>query len=289
MDVSTQQTYKELSKHTKNWEQDIRYLETIMLQKHMLLVNLEELKEQTKELKSQNDELLGMNNYLVTKAKEIRDSIEFQGLSISELDKPTQDSFRILEAENKHWEETEVRALQTIMLQNQILLSSIQDLKKELKERDQRIETQNQTILDQSDYLVKITQQNEDEKQLTQERKLKRLTAQRKEPLDCLTLDEFFKILFDIIPEYHESAHAQSRLRIGLFIMYFTGLRVSNLLILTVKQMEELMQSELGTELLINKQALLILIRTIQTNLKTIRQPKKPLILVHVSHFRTTP
>jgi Site-specific recombinase XerD len=36
--------------------------------------------------------------------------------------------------------------------------------------------------------------------------------------------------------------------------MYFTGLRVSNPLILTVRQIEELMQSEYGTELLINKQ-----------------------------------
>lgn len=175
-------------------------------------------------------------------------------MTISALDQATQNAFKILEAENKQWEETEVRALQTIMLQNRILLASIEDLKKELKERDQRIEAQNQTILDQSDYLVKVTKQNEHEKQLAQERKLKRLTAQRKNPLDCLILNEFYKILCDIIPEYNESAYAQSRLGIGLFIVYFTGLRVPNPLIFTVKHMEELMQSEFGTELLINKQ-----------------------------------
>jgi hypothetical protein len=43
-------------------------------------------------------------------------------------------------------------------------------------------------------------------------------------------------------------------MRIGFFILYFTGLRVSHPLILTVRQIEELTQSEDGTELLIHKQ-----------------------------------
>jgi hypothetical protein len=81
------------------------------------------------------------------------------------------------------------------MLQIQLFLTSIEDLKQELKQRDQelkqrdkRIETQNQTILDQNrtileqtDYLVKVTQKNEHVKQLAQEKKLKRLTATKTE------------------------------------------------------------------------------------------------------------
>lgn len=186
--------------------------------------------------------------------KTIRDSLEAQGLQISSFDQPTQEAFKILEAENKQWEETEVRALQTIMLQNQILFTSIEDLKKQLEERDQRIESQTQTIKDQNDYLVQVTRKNEHEKQQAQERKLKRLTAKKKEPLDCVTLDEFYKIMFEIIPTYQSDSYIQSRMKIGLFIMYFTGLRVANPLILTVRQFEELIQSEYGTEIVLSKQ-----------------------------------
>lgn len=186
--------------------------------------------------------------------KTIRESLEAQGLQISSFDQSTQEAFKILEAENKQWEETEVRALQTIMLQNQILFTSIEDLKKQLEERDQRIASQNQTILDQSDYLVQVTRKNEYEKQQAQERKLKRLTAKKKEPLDCVTLDEFYKIMFEIIPTYQSDSYIQSRMKIGLFIMYFTGLRVANPLILTVRQFEELIQSEYGTEIVLSKQ-----------------------------------
>jgi hypothetical protein len=73
--------------------------------------------------------------------RRIRDNIEIQDLRISALNQTTQDAFKIFEAKNKQWEETEVRALQTIMLQNQILLTSIEGLKKQLEERDQRIES----------------------------------------------------------------------------------------------------------------------------------------------------
>jgi hypothetical protein len=89
-------------------------------------------------------------------------------MPISSLDLPTQESFKILEAENQKWEEHEVRSPQTIMLQNQILLTSIEDLKLQLKERDQRLEqqtqalqAQNDTLLAQTNYLVEVTQKNE--------------------------------------------------------------------------------------------------------------------------------
>lgn len=45
LDKLTQETYKELSEYTKSWKEDVQYLETIMFQNQVLLVNLKELKE----------------------------------------------------------------------------------------------------------------------------------------------------------------------------------------------------------------------------------------------------
>lgn len=111
--------------------------------------------------------------------------------------------------------------LETIMLQKQILLTSIENFKKELEIQHQTIKEQNETILNQNDYLVQVIKQNELIKQLAQERKLKRLTAKKKEPLDCLTLEEFYKILFEIISAYKANSYIQSRLRIAFFCYVF--------------------------------------------------------------------
>ncbi len=69
-DLSTQNIYDKVAKENKSWQQYVKYLETLMFQNQVLLLNIEELKEKTNELKLQNEELLGMNHYLVEKAQQ---------------------------------------------------------------------------------------------------------------------------------------------------------------------------------------------------------------------------
>lgn len=73
IDVLTKKTFEDLSQKNENWERNVKYLETLVLQNQVLLYNLEELKNTTQHLKDQNDELLLMNQYLVQKAHELEE------------------------------------------------------------------------------------------------------------------------------------------------------------------------------------------------------------------------
>lgn len=77
LDVLTQKMFEEISKKNEDWRKDVKYLETIIFQNQVLLLNIEELKhefkEKTKELKLQNEELLSMNHFLVERAQEVEE------------------------------------------------------------------------------------------------------------------------------------------------------------------------------------------------------------------------
>lgn len=59
--------------------------------------------------------------------------------------------------------------------------------------------------------------------------------------------------MFNHIYKCEDSMYIIARNRLAFFIMYFTGLRVSNLLLMKVRNLKELMHDKLGTELQIIK------------------------------------
>lgn len=140
------------------------------------------------------------------------------------------------------------------MLQNQILLSNIQELKEELEKKtnelkiqNEELKVQNEEILDLNYYLVEITQKNEEEKKLALERKLKQQGAKRLKKRDYIAPEEFFEKVSNYVYKCEDIHFIISRNRLAFFIVYFTGLRVSNLLLLNVRNLKELMYDSLGT------------------------------------------
>lgn len=183
--------------------------------------------------------------------KSLRNYFEEKGISISKLDPITRKVFLELEAENKTWEKDDLRILETLMLQNQILLANSQDnleLLFDLRATCQR-------MADQTEYIAMTTQKNELEKYLAEQIKLKRAAAVRQPPRDCISTDDFYRVIYEFLPAVHQNSYARSRMRIGMTIMFFTGMRVSNMLALTVRDLEDLINNEFGIQIPKDKQS----------------------------------
>lgn len=107
--------------------------------------------------------------------------------------------------------------------------------------------------MDINHYLRDTTEKNEAEKQLALERKEKRRKARKLARRDYIALDKFYDIIYKYTYRCEDSRYIISRNRVAYFVMYFTGLRVSNLLLLTVRNVKELMYDKIGTEIRIIK------------------------------------
>lgn len=178
---------------------------------------------------------------------ELIDSVEGNKIDLSKLDLLTQQMYEELAKDNKSWRDTNVRYPETIMLQNQILLSNIE----ELKEKTNELKLKNEELLDMNHYLVEKAQEAEETQRLVIERKQKRQTAKKLQKRDYITPREFFDIVFHFVYKCEDSLYIISRNR--FFLMYFACLRVSNLLLLTVRNIKDLMYNKVGTELRIIK------------------------------------
>lgn len=103
-------------------------------------------------------------------------------------------------------------------------------------------------------YLVETAERAEEERLDSLERKQKRRKAKKLERRDYITPEEFYEIMHTYIYKYEDSVYIIARNRIAFFIMYFTGLRVSNLLLLNVRNIKKLMYNKLGNEIRIIKE-----------------------------------
>jgi hypothetical protein len=98
----------------------------------------------------------------------------------------TQEMYEKVSKDTEHWRETDVRYLETIVLQNQILHSNIEELKEELKEKTNELKLQNEELLDMNHYLVETAQKAEEAQRLVLERKQKRQAAKKLKKRDYI-------------------------------------------------------------------------------------------------------
>ena len=189
-------------------------------------------------------------------ALEIIDAVKNERLDFSELDTGTSKMYEEILKDNESWSQKDIKYLETIMLQNMVLLQNIEELKsktEELKSKTDELKVQNDELLDMNSYLVGRAEKAEEKENLVLARKLKRQSAKKLPRRDYVSIDEFYTVMFDLIPKFEDSKYIASRTRIACLIMYFTGLRVSNLLFLNVRNIKELMYNSLGTEVSIIK------------------------------------
>lgn len=182
-------------------------------------------------------------------ALEIIDAVKDKRVDFSKLDAGTYEVYQEILKDNESWSKKDIKYLETIMLQNMVLLQNIE----ELKSKTDELKVQNDELLDMNSYLVERAEKAEEKENLVIARKLKRQSAKKLQRRDCVSIDEFYTIMFNLISKFEDSKYIASRNRIAFLIMYFTGLRVSNLLLLNVRNIKELMYDSLGTEVPIIK------------------------------------
>lgn len=97
---------------------------------------------------------------------ELIKSVKEKRIDLSQLDPVTQKIYEEVSRDTEHWRETDIRYLETIVLQNQILLSNIEELKEEFKEKTNELKLQNEELLDMNHYLVETAQKAEETQRL---------------------------------------------------------------------------------------------------------------------------
>jgi integrase len=111
---------------------------------------------------------------------------------------------------------------------------------------------QDQALMHQNEELLTIAKKNEQEKQISLERKLKRQNAKELKRRDYISPEEFYDTVDKIVFRCEDSRYLTARQRVAFFIMYFTRLRDSNLLLMTRRHIHELVNKSF-TELPIIK------------------------------------
>jgi site-specific recombinase XerD len=173
----------------------------------------------------------------------IRSDVENKEIDLSLMSPEIQTLYGEMVSDHDKWKEVELESLRTILLQNELLLSNVEDLKRDLRERTEFLESQNKELLDMNRYLVDQAKEAEEEKKLILERRFKRQNAKRRPKRDYISPDEFYELVDEIVYKCEDSRYIVSRQRVAFFIMYFTGLRVSNLLVLTRRHVHELINN----------------------------------------------
>lgn len=119
------------------------------------------------------------------------------------------------------------------------LLEQNNNLSYQLKE----IQKSHEESLNLVVYLASVIKQQEYQKQLQEQKKLARKKAQKKPVRQVINPDEFLQII-DFVDLLESQPFIASRTKIALFILYFTGIRISNLLEFYVKNLYDLMYSD---------------------------------------------
>jgi hypothetical protein len=82
------------------------------------------------------------------------ESVEGKKIDLSQFDESTKEKFAEIEKDTEVWKNTDIRFLETIVLQNQILLSNVEELKEELRRKTDELKLQNNQLLNMNHYLV---------------------------------------------------------------------------------------------------------------------------------------
>jgi site-specific recombinase XerD len=187
----------------------------------------------------------------------VRSHVEEKKIDLSLMSPEIQTLYGEMLSDNNKWKDVELESLKTILLQNELLLSNVEDLKKELREKTELLQSQNQELLDRNQelldkndeilgmnrFLVDKAKEAEEEKRVIWANKLKRKNAKKQVKRDYISPDEFYEIVDKLVYKYEDSRYISARQRLLFFIMYFTGLRVINLLVLTRRHLHELMNN----------------------------------------------
>jgi transposase InsO family protein/site-specific recombinase XerD len=185
----------------------------------------------------------------------LRELVSQNKIDVSKFDTSTQKQFQDISQNNQNWER-DVKYLETIILQNQVLLFNIEQLQEQttdLQEQTAELKIQNNELLAMNSYLVEKAQELEQKEILFRERQAKRKSATKLQRRDYIDSNEFFEIVFHILPHFSKEIYIVARTRIACFLMFFTGLRVGNLLVLKVRDLKNLMYDNVGTEIPMQK------------------------------------
>lgn len=115
-------------------------------------------------------------------------------------------------------------------------LHDLYELNRHLLDQSTTTNNQNLSLKKQMDFLVGETQLIKEERELKSALKRKRANARKLPIRDAITQAEFDFILGHVTQDSYKA----SRCRVALILLYYTGLRISNLLVIRIFHMEEL-------------------------------------------------
>jgi|JFJP01.1.fsa_nt_gi hypothetical protein len=195
----------------------------------------------------------------------VRDHLENKKIVLSNISPELQTLYGDLLLDHDQWK-NKIESLETIGFQNRLLLSDVEKFQRELCERTQVLESQNEEVLGQNKellnkndellgmnrYLVAQAKEAEEEKRVILEKRMRRQNAKKQPKRDYISPEECYEIVNQLVFKCQDSRYIIARQRIAFFIMYFTGLRVSNLLVLKRIHLQELINNS-HTEILLIK------------------------------------
>jgi integrase len=120
--------------------------------------------------------------------------------------------------------------------QNATIAAKITEQNRVLYEQNRALLRQNEELKGKIGFLVDEAETVKTEREIKEAKKCKRLNAVKQRQRDAISPEEFDVILGMVGGTPYKGA----RIRVALLIMYYTGLRVSNLLKLTVNHVEDL-------------------------------------------------
>lgn len=187
--IETIQNTSEVSHYKHIQEQDAKtILENMLDLKDKLIIPFTPL---SKNDNSEQAKIIRQLKKIVSSLELIKQVTENK-IDLSKLDPATRQIYQSMEKDVDTWKNNDIRYLETIILQNQILLSNIEEMKKEFQEKLNDLKLQNEELLDINHYLVETTERAEQERKLALERKLKRQKAKKLAKRDYITSDDFF-------------------------------------------------------------------------------------------------
>jgi site-specific recombinase XerD len=129
------------------------------------------------------------------------------------------------------WERRNTQALEGLAQQN-----------KGLAQQNRALYEQNRKLLDQVDYLVNCEKQKETLRAMDILKREKRKNAKKQPIRSAITPEEFTQIL-GLTENVYSDIITRARVRIALAILYCTGIRITNLLLLSYADLQNLINT----------------------------------------------
>lgn len=127
--------------------------------------------------------------------------------------------------------------LNEITFQNMILVSEIRDLKKQ----NEDLQIQLKTSHDEIDYISQQLREKEKQEKLVEEKRVRRKNRKRQVPKEPIN-EDIDNLLIEESNRTHRKTYYGARLRLVLAILILTGVRISELLPVTVEQIQTLFE-----------------------------------------------